>query len=127
LLLDERFTDALSTLSPLSDENPDSLPVRGVLGIAYAQADDAEGALAEATWFDNLNTPYLFGEDLYWRAAILAHLGDREEATRTLRRAHDEGFRWSNPSKPLGDIISDPNFRPLWGYEPFQQLIGPKG
>ena len=127
LLLAGRAGEALSALGSLIEENPDSLPVRGVLGIAHARAGNIDGAVEQARWFEELGTPYLFGEDAYWRAAILAHLGDRDEATRVLLQAHEQGRPWSTPREPLGDIISDPNFRPLWGYAPFEQLIAPRG
>jgi len=126
-LLAGRPDDALSALGPLIDENPDSLSIRGVRGIAYALVGKGDSASAEAEWFGRMDTPYLFGEDVYWQAAILAHLGVREEAVRLLRRAHEQGRSWSTPSERLGDIISDPNFMRLWEYEPFEQLIAPKG
>ena len=81
---------------------------------------DTAGAEAEAAWFEQLDRPYLFGEDTYWRAVILAHLGQLDEAVLLLRQAYREGRgRWE-----IGD---DPNLKPLWGDEQFEQFVAPRG
>jgi len=58
-----------------------------------------------------------FGQTPYWRAAILAELGDREQAIRLLRTA---------PHRRMQLWHSDPPLRALRGYPPFDELITPR-
>ena len=59
------------------------------------------------------------GQTPYWRAAILAELGDREQAMRLLRTAPKLG-------RPMQSWHSDPELRALRGYPPFDALITPQ-
>ena len=59
------------------------------------------------------------GRTPYWRAAILAELGDRAEAVRFLTVAPSKGVR-------MYDWHRDPPLRSLRGYPPFEALITPK-
>jgi len=120
LLLIDRPEEALALIIPLVEESSESLTNHGLHGIALALTGDLEGAEAEARWCEALDRPFLGGSNTYWRTAILAHLGRREEAVRLLRQALQEGLSYRDRS-------FDPNFRRLWGYEPFEQLIAPKG
>ncbi len=81
---------------------------------------DRTQAEVQGTWLKELDRPYLFGLDTYWRAAILAHMDRRDEATRLLRQALREGVAYSV-------LVSVSHLMPLWGYEPFEQLMAPKG
>ncbi len=58
-----------------------------------------------------------YGQTPYWRAAILAELGDREQAMRLLRTA---------PFRRMQLWHSDPPLRALRGYPPFDALITPQ-
>ena len=55
----------------------------------------------------------------YWRAAILAELGDRAEAVRSLTVAPSKGGRTEGWHSALP-------LRSLRGYAPFEALITPK-
>jgi len=56
-----------------------------------------------------------------WRAAIAAHLGEKERAVDLLAEAFSRGM-------PYDDTWhSDLRLEPLWDYPPFQELIKPKG
>jgi hypothetical protein len=62
---------------------------------------------------------------LYYRAAISARLGEREQAVSPLREAHGAAMGLTP-----GDSIwlrKDPNFASLCGYPPFEELLTPKG
>jgi tetratricopeptide (TPR) repeat protein len=120
LLLVDRPEEALALLAPLVEESPDDLSLRGLHGIALALNEDRDGAQAEAEWLEELDRPYLRGENTYWRAAILAHLGRDAEAARLLATSLTEG-------RPFSGRWADPNFMPLWGYQPFEEVIAPKG
>jgi tetratricopeptide (TPR) repeat protein len=120
LLMAGRSLEAVNLLSPLVEAGPEDINLRGLLGVALAMTGDRTQAEVQATWLEELDRPYLFGMDTYWLAAILAHLDRRDEATRLLRQALREGV--GSPG-----LVSLSHFMPLWGYEPFEQLIAPKG
>ena len=120
LLRAGRPLEAVNLLLPLVEAAPDDINLRGLLGVALAMTDDQAQAEVQASWLEELDRPYLFGLDTYWRAAILAHLDGRDEATRLLRQALGEGV-------PYAVLVSPSHFMPLWGYEPFEQLVAPKG
>lgn len=120
LLLAGRAEAALQIIGPLVEETPDSLGRRGIYGIALAQTGDTAGAVAEAAWFEELARPYVFGEDTYWRAVILAYLGRKDQAVLLLRQPYREGRgRWQ--------MLADANLKPLWGHEQFEQFVAPRG
>ena len=109
LLVAGRAEEALEIIRPLVEETPDSLGRRGIYGMALVKTGDTAGAEAEAAWFEQLDSPYLFGKDTYWHAVILAHLGQLDEAVLLLRQAYREGRdRW--------EIRDDPNLKLLWGH-----------
>jgi TolB-like protein/tetratricopeptide (TPR) repeat protein len=114
--------EALALLGPLIDEDPENVTNHGLRGVALALSGDREGAEAEARWCGELDRPYLRGSNTYWRAAVLAHLGRSDEATRLRRDAFQEGRSYFADPAP-----ADLNFRPLWGYGPFEQIIAPRG
>jgi hypothetical protein len=120
LFLADRPEEALALLGPLVEDNPDDLTVHGYLGIALALTGSRDSAEAEAKWFEELDRPYLRGRNEYWQAAILAHLGRKDEAVRLLRQAFPKGLSYIN-------IAADANFMPLWGYDAFERVIAPKG
>jgi tetratricopeptide (TPR) repeat protein len=124
LLQAERPQEALPLLRSLGQADPRELEVNGLLGVALARTGDEEGAQAQEGWFEELDRSFLLGKDRYWRAAILAHLYRKGEATRLLRQAFQEGLFHQGINFA---VSTDPNFMPLWGYEPFEQEIAPKG
>ena len=120
LLFMDRTSEALELLRPLAEKYPEDLFVRGTLGVALAKSGDQTGALGEATWLAGLDRPYLLGDDTAWRAKILSHLDRRDEAVRLLGQAFEEGIHQAA-------YLRHPLLKPLWGYEPYEQLIAPKG
>jgi hypothetical protein len=73
-----------------------------------------------SNWCAELDRPNLRGIDKLCRAQILSHLGRKDEATNLMRRALQQGWSfWGLQGNPL--------LEHLWGYEPFEQLISPKG
>jgi tetratricopeptide (TPR) repeat protein len=119
LLLADRPADALALVDPLAVRDGDVL-AHGLRGVALALTGDVAGAEAEARWCETVERPYLRGEHTYWRAAILAALGRREEAVRLRRQAYREGRSYT-----VG--LADADFRPLWGHEPYERLLAPRG
>jgi hypothetical protein len=56
-----------------------------------------------------------------WRAAIAAHLGEKDRAVDLFSEAFSQGMSYS---VYIHAVIG---FEPLWDYPPFQELIEPKG
>lgn len=120
LLLADRPEEALRLVRPPVEGGDDTVLAHGLHGVALALTGDEAGAEAEVRWCASLDRPYLRGEHTYWRAAILASLGRHEEATRLRRQAYREGQSYA-----VG--VADADFRALWGYEPYERLLAPRG
>ena len=62
-------------------------------------------------------------EDLYNAAFVAGYLGDLDRAIDYLRRSleHPEGNTYAHLAR------WDLDLEPLWGYEPFEELVRPKG
>ena len=71
---------------------------------------------------DDTHMAYLRGATAYLKARIYAVLGEKEKAVKALKTSIDQGrlYMWWN-------IYFDLDFVNLKGYEPFEELIRPKG
>jgi hypothetical protein len=119
-MLTDRPQEVVDLLGPQVREDPNDIELRGTLGMALALAGDQPGARAEARWLEELDPTDLYGHNTYWRASIAAYLNAPEEAVRLLRQALDEGVSFEVFTTGI-------EFMPLWGYEPFDQLMAPRG
>ncbi|MEX1310330.1 MAG: protein kinase, partial [Candidatus Sulfomarinibacteraceae bacterium] len=124
LLQGDRFDDLAAAAGEIHDpENWNSLQRLVYLGIAAASAGDRSTA-AEAA--DRLLELGELPENprhsaTYYRSGIAAHLGDREEALRLLRRSISEGM-------PYGiHFHMDRAIEPLRDDPEFQEIVRPKG
>jgi DNA-binding SARP family transcriptional activator/tetratricopeptide (TPR) repeat protein len=97
---------------------------RGRLAVLALREGDRETAIQTAEWMEGFGAqPYNHhGQYTLWRARLAAHLGDHEKAVGLLRQAFREGA-----SADPGVLHIDPDLEPLWDYEPFQELLRPKG
>jgi TolB-like protein len=120
LLLAGRPEEALPLIREVATQNPDIPEVRGLLGIALARTGDRPGAEAEARWLEELDLPYSDGYETELRASIAANLDQNDMAVRLLRQAIQEGLSFEY-------LHCQPLLAPLWGYEPFEQVIAPRG
>ncbi|MEJ2678827.1 MAG: BTAD domain-containing putative transcriptional regulator, partial [Gemmatimonadota bacterium] len=117
LLAAGRLPEAAEVLDTLRAEAPDRLDVLGLAGILAARRDDPEVARQLSAALEDRRAPYQFGRVDYWRAAIAAWLGHREEAVALLRHAIAEGW-------PQGiQLHADPAFRPLWSLPAFRLAV----
>ncbi len=97
--------------------------VRGDLGVIAGRLDDEDEAEALADWFaaeSEREAPYGGGWYKQWQARIVASLDRKREAVELLRAAHEKG--WAH-------LLSDhrePDFDPLRGYPPFEELMRPR-
>ncbi|MEQ1693701.1 MAG: hypothetical protein ABMA00_20600 [Gemmatimonas sp.] len=103
----------------LPDTSRAGIGTRASLAMAYERRGDTTRA---RTISDSLAGPvreWDFGETPYWRAGILATLGEKTEAVRLLRTAHQQG-----QGKDEWHYL--PALRALRGFSEFEALIKPQ-
>ena len=122
LYIANRCDQAYGVASPLSQEFPENFDYRGLVGLIAACLGDREEALEVSQWLESLDRPYLRGSHTAWRSLIAAALGDGESAVALRRQASAEGWQRPRPFS-WGSI----GLEPIRDYEPWQELIGPKG
>lgn len=113
-----------------SEENAFALTVRfrGRLGVIAIRRGDREGAERVAAELRKVERPYLFGENLYQCACIAAQLDDKAKAVELLRDAIAQGIGGTLDWYGYAEAFHRaPELAPLRGYEPFEELIRPKG
>jgi tetratricopeptide (TPR) repeat protein len=116
-----RHDESYRVLRDLAARAPDLIAIQGALGSLAARRDQREEAERIAAWLEGLDRPFLHGANTYWKARIAAQLGNREEAVLLLHRAVREGFSaWD-------DLHREPDLAPLRDYQPFRELLRPKG
>jgi serine/threonine protein kinase len=69
----------------------------------------------------SLERPFLLGKHVYWRACIASLLGEKERAVALLREFFSQGRSYR-----VG-LHRDIALEPLWDYQPFKELLRPKG
>ena len=116
----ERWEEAKNIYQSLHEEVPDSVTYQGYLGTIAARLGNREEALRISEELKNIERPYLFGNQTYWRACIAALLGEKEQAMVFLRDALAQGVSY-------GRLYGDMDLEPLLDYPPFKELIKPKG
>lgn len=90
----------------------------GYLGLIAAQRGDTARAGAIADSLGRLSRKWDRGESTYWRAAVLAQLGERDEAVALLRQAEHAGQSMVSWHYALA-------LHSLRGYPAFEALIQP--
>jgi hypothetical protein len=91
---------------------------RGYLALIAARRRETTTARAIADSLANEHPKWDFGFRTYWRAAVLAQLGDRSQAVELLRQASQQG-------RPMASWHVDEALASLHGYQPFEALIKP--
>lgn len=130
LFLAGRYDEARSVLERLIagySEDPGRGTIRyweafGLLGIMAARRGDPLEAARISDLIEATTTAYHYGEHTVWRAAIAAHLGERERAMELLNDAVREGLHFT---LALHDGYY--GLDPLRGYPPFEEFLRPKG
>jgi tetratricopeptide (TPR) repeat protein len=116
-----QWDEAKELYSGLAQEKNHELYARGRLGtIAFRNGNNGE---ADRIYGElvGLDRPFLFGEHLMSAACIAAVRGDTEHAVELIQEALAHGYPWDIW------IHRDPDFESLREYEPFQELLRPKG
>jgi hypothetical protein len=81
---------------------------------------DVEEAVKISEQLSKIDRPYLFGWHTCYRARIASLLGEKEKAVKLL----SESFAQGEPNDIR--VHNEPDFLPLKGYGPFEELLRPK-
>ena len=103
----------------LPDTSLGGIGTRGYLAIAYARRGDSTRARGISDSLAASVREWDLGATPFWRAAILATLGEKTEAVRLLRTAHQQGQ--SKASWHFSAAL-----RALRGFSEFEALIRPQ-
>ncbi len=122
----DRLEEAELLYRSLLELRPLRISAIGRLGVIAARTERADMAwefatlLADGEWPANAG-----GVPTLLRAKILAALGERDAAVDLVRQAVGEGIVFL----PSGNrsFHKDPDFDPLRGYAPFEEIVRPKG
>jgi serine/threonine-protein kinase len=120
LLATGRYDSAYARLADLARDTAD-LAARGRAGVAAAGMGDTAKAKRISGELAAMQLTYRKGRTAYWRAAIAAQLGDKEQAVRLLKQAIMDGQGVGYEMHRLTE------FQSLRGYAPFDEILRPKG
>ena len=121
LYLDGRLDEAEGLFAELAEEFAENVDYLGYLGGIAARRGDREKAHQIDQELRVFEQPYIRGQHTMWRARIASLLGARDEAVALMREALGQGVGYG-PT-----LHADPDFEPLWGYPPYEELMRPKG
>jgi serine/threonine protein kinase len=117
----DRLEEAEDLFHALTQQAPDSVSYLGYLGSIAARRGNRDRAMQISDSLVTLDRPFRFGNIFYWQARIAAVLGERALAISKLHEAFDEGFEVSD------SFHRDRDLQMLRGYEPFEEILRPKG
>jgi tetratricopeptide (TPR) repeat protein/predicted Ser/Thr protein kinase len=116
-----RWDEAGEIFGSLAAGHPENIDYQGSLGTLAARRGDREGAMKISNELAAIDRRFLDGVHTYWRACIVALLGEKERAVALLRESFSQGRSYR-----VG-LHRDINLEPLWDYQPFKELLRPKG
>jgi serine/threonine protein kinase/tetratricopeptide (TPR) repeat protein len=116
-----RWDEAGGIYGSLAAGHPEDIDYQGYLGTLAARRGDREGAMKISNELATIDRRFLFGSHTYWRACIASLLGEKERAVALLRESFSQGRGYR-----VG-LHRDINLEPLWDYQPFKELLRPKG
>jgi len=114
------WNEAKSMFEVLHREFPEDVDYHGYLGSIMARMGNKEEALKISKQLEELERPYLNGGHTFWRARIVAVLGEKVNAVSLLREALTQGVSYSY-------VLPDMDLELLSDYRAFIELIKPKG
>jgi serine/threonine protein kinase/tetratricopeptide (TPR) repeat protein len=121
LYLDEQWAEAQQYFEQLYREYPDNQDYLGYTGVVAARLGDREKANTVLEKFYSKDEPYLFGSHLHWCARIAAVLGEHQRAVDLLREAYGQGWGYG-----MYELL-EMDFKSLRNYQPYIELMRPKG
>jgi hypothetical protein len=106
----------------LGSQFPDNVDYLGHRGVVAARLGERDLATQISGQLASMESPYVNGNHVLWRAKIAAVLGENEQAVSLLQ----ESFRLG---VPMGGITLHYDFdlASLRDYPPFEELMRPKG
>lgn len=117
---DERIQMMRKIANDLVEEEPSNENYQGRLGIFYAKLGNSEKASQILQILGDLEKPYLYGQNIFWQAAIAAQLGEHSRAVSLLYDAQSKG-------DPFGSWFHrNPFWQPLRKHPDFIEFIRPK-
>ncbi len=116
-----QWDEAFELFNRYADRYSENLHLNGYLGVLHARLGNEAEAARISGEIAALDRPYLWGSNTLWRARIAAVLGDERTAVDLLRQAFNEGLSYG-----IG-LHRDVDLESLRGYEPFDELMRPKG
>jgi tetratricopeptide (TPR) repeat protein len=117
----EKWDEAQAVLVGLIEDYPENIEYRGRIGLLAARMGEREKAIRIFKELESIDRPYLFGEHKYMCARIASLLGDKEQAVALLLDAFAQGLYYG------AHLHYEMDFEPLRDYQPFQELLKPKG
>jgi hypothetical protein len=115
-----QFDTAYARFADLARDTAD-LAARGRAGVAAAGMHDTATARRISAELAAMRPTYQKAAPTYWRAAIAAQLGDKDQTVRLLRQAIQDG---QGVGFEMHRLIE---FQSLRGYPPFEEILRPKG
>jgi DNA-binding SARP family transcriptional activator len=119
LHLNGRFEEAISLLETEPDDVYTRINFLGFKGLLLAESGNPDEAERVAQLLRSTNEPWTFGQEYYWRAAIAAATGQKEEALLLFRESISRGYTYG------AWIHLSHLYRHMEDYEPFQELLKP--
>jgi DNA-binding winged helix-turn-helix (wHTH) protein/tetratricopeptide (TPR) repeat protein len=119
----DRAQSVLEEIMPLVSDDRGVFPVavRGWLGVIAARRSDLETARSMDRELTATDDPYLYGLPLYYRAAVAAWFGHREEAVELLQAARAEGWKAFFVLHDEERVL----FEPLEGMTEYEAMLHP--
>ena len=116
-----KWEEARALFEELAAGDPENITYKGYLGCIAARTGNHEQARQISGVLTATEIPYLREMVTYWRAAIAAVIGSKDQAVTLLRKAFGQGLAhglW---------LHRDINFESLHDFPPFQEWMRPKG
>jgi tetratricopeptide (TPR) repeat protein len=121
LYIAKRWDESQRIFEALLSEDPDNIEYCGRLGVLYALQGQRDRALEKSERLRSIDGTYRYGIHTLWRARIAAALGEFDIAVSLLRETFAAGLSYGLW------LHSDPAFANMRDYEPFVELLTPRG
>ena len=93
----------------------------GYLAVIAATLGHQQETVRWCSWLEELDEPFLYGAQWFWRAAVAAMLDERDRAVNMLHRALADGL----PNELF--LHTDPHLMRLRGHPSFDAVLRPRG
>lgn len=120
--------EALRLIERIAVRDGETANVVGARAIQLRALGRIEAAQVEEKKLERWEPRNSRGLPQYWRARIAARAGERERAVTLLRQAIGGGLWFGGFNSPTFEFgRNEPDFAPLRGYAPYDDLVKPRG